>query len=113
MDKNEPSEAAMLAALVTKGAEFEGAYASVQRSHRFPFDIFVQIENLAEMGSVSISLIINQLLRCGLESVKTKLPPDAVHRIQLIKQQQSERTTKPLKESSRKTRGKTEPLTSR
>ena len=90
-ERDEPSAAVMLAALVSGNAEYEHAMASVQRSHRFPVHVFVQIENLAKMGGVPVSLIINKLIECGLESVKEKLPPDAVDKLGIASKRQLER----------------------
>ena len=76
-----PSAAYVLARLVTGDAEYGHSVASVQRSHRFPGSLFVQIENLATMGGVPLSLVINQLIEAGLEAVKAELPPEAVRKL--------------------------------
>ena len=69
----------------------------MQRSHRFPVMLFTQIENMARMGSVPVSLIINQLLGCGLEAVKKELPEQVVKELSFITQEQVERPTKSSK----------------
>lgn len=83
-----PSQAEFLADLVTGNAGMAQAGASVQRSHRFPLQLFVQIENLAKMGKVPVSLIINQLIECGLVALKENLPPDALAKVTRVTQEQ-------------------------
>ncbi|HEY9277628.1 MAG TPA: hypothetical protein VIO87_05430 [Methylotenera sp.] len=96
-DENYPSEAQLLASLIKRSGSIGMNMASVQRSHRFPLHIFVQIENMARMADVSVSTIINQLLSVGLESVKENLTEDEISQITLIKPEQIERPTKSLK----------------
>jgi hypothetical protein len=105
--REEPSSAALLAALVTGQGAHGYVGASVQRSHRFPVGSFLQIENLAQMGGVSVSMMINELIECGLEAVKAKLPPEAVQRVTAIAPGQLDRpmvkinqVSKSLKSSS-------------
>lgn len=90
-ERDESSAAVTLAALVSGNAEYEHAMAAVQRSHRFPVHLFVQIENLANMGGVPVSLIINKLIECGLEAVKEKLSADAVDKLGIASKKQFER----------------------
>lgn len=96
-DENYPSEAQLLASLIKRSGSIGMNMASVQRSHRFPLHIFVQIENMARMADVSVSTIINQLLSVGLEAVKENLTEDEISQITFIKPEQIERPTKSLK----------------
>lgn len=89
----EPSKAEFLAGLIQGSANLQSTMASVQRSHRFPLHIFVQIENMARMGNVPVSLIINQLLECGLDSVLKELPEDLAREIGSLSKEQIERKT--------------------
>ena len=73
-----PSKAEMFAGLITGHAKFQGNAPTIQRSHRFPVFFFTQIENLARVGGVPISLVINQLIECGLEAIKQELPAELV-----------------------------------
>lgn len=91
--EDRPTTAEHLAQLVTGKASLMRAEASVQRSHRFPLFLFIQIENLAKMGGVPVSLIINQLIEAGLEAVKAELPEDAVARLAFAEKEQIERKT--------------------
>ncbi len=88
-----PTKAEFLADLIQGSATYQSTMASVQRSHRFPLHIFVQIENMARMGNVPVSLIINQLLECGLDSVLKELPEDLAREISRLTQEQIERKT--------------------
>lgn len=80
-DQYVPSKAEFLADLLTGNASFGSVSASVQRSHRFPLHLFVQIENMARMGGVPVSLIINQLLECGLDAVLHELPEEIASQV--------------------------------
>lgn len=79
-----PTKAEFLADLVTGNASYTSVMGSVQRSHRFPIHIFAQIENLARMGGVPVSLIINQLLECGLDAVLHELSEEVAAQVRLI-----------------------------
>ena len=82
--------------------------ATVQRSNRFPLHVFRQIENMARMGRAPVSVIINQLIECGLEAVKQKLPEDVVREISLVTKEQRElpTVTDRVEVKRRKVRGK-------
>jgi len=67
--------------------------ATVQRSHRFPLHLFVQIENMARMGGVPVSLIINELIECCLDAVKQELPEDVAQEVARATQEQIDRPT--------------------
>lgn len=97
-ERYEPTKAEMLASLVSGNAEFGQIGAAIQRSHRFPIWMFVQIENLARMADTSVSVIVNQLLECGLEAVKKELPEDVAAQISRTSKDQLDRPTKPLHE---------------
>ncbi|WP_084019702.1 hypothetical protein [Dechloromonas agitata] len=88
-----PTKAEFLADLIQGSATYQSTMASVQRSHRFPLHIFVQIENMARMGDVPVSLIINQLLECGLESVYNELPEERARELGRLSKEQLERKT--------------------
>lgn len=90
-DNYEPTKLEILAALVTGSASLESRSASVQRSHRFPLHIFTQIENLARIGEVPVSLIINELLECGLEALLKELPTEVAEQVRLIHKDQLNR----------------------
>jgi hypothetical protein len=92
-DQYIPSKAEFLAGLVTGSAGLSQSEATVQRSHRFPLHLFVQIENMARMGGVPVSLIINELLECGLVAVKQELPEDKVQEVSCATKEQFERPT--------------------
>ncbi|HOY69703.1 MAG TPA: hypothetical protein PL131_00375 [Methylotenera sp.] len=89
--KNEVNEAQILASLIKRTGKTEVSGSAVQRSHRFPFFIFTQIENISKMSDVSISAIINQLLEVGLESVKLHLTDEEIKKINQISQEQQDR----------------------
>ncbi|MDP1646066.1 MAG: hypothetical protein Q8L71_11300 [Thiobacillus sp.] len=92
-DQYIPSKAEFLAGLVTGSAAMSQSMATVQRSHRFPLHLFVQIENMARMGGVPVSLIINELIECGLEAVKQELPEDVALEVARATNEQVERPT--------------------
>lgn len=106
--RNEPTKAEQLAAVLTGRGETAYTMAAVQRSHRFPLHIFAQIENMAKMAGSPVSLIINELLECGLESVKKELPADVAREVAIYTSEQVSRPTvtatdarKKLKSSSK------------
>lgn len=92
----EPSEAQMLASIVAGTANSGYAGAAVQRSHRFPYPLFIQIENMAKVAGVPVSIIINQLIACGLESVKKELPNNVVKQLTYISENPLERHLKSI-----------------
>lgn len=92
-DQYIPSKAEFLAGLVTGSSAMSQSMATVQRSHRFPLHLFVQIENMARMGGVPVSLIINELLECGLEAVKQELPEDVAQEVARATNEQFDRPT--------------------
>ena len=96
-NQNEPSAAKLLAAIVTDGVNMSSVMASVQRSHRFPLHIFAQIENMAKMAGVSVSVIINQLLEVGLEGVMRELSEDTNKQLSLMTQAQLDRPSKAVR----------------
>ena len=108
-ERDKPSAAEMLASLVTGSGGYGSIMASVQRSHRFPLHLFTQIENLATMGGVPVSLIINQLIESGLEAVKENLPPDTVAKMTLITQKQLDRPMVTDRVEVKKDRNATKP----
>lgn len=85
-DSNEPTRAQLLAGIVTKTLGMGSKMATVQRSHRFPLHIYTQIENLAQIGNVPVSVIINELLECGLEALSKELPPEIVKESKIIRE---------------------------
>ncbi len=89
----EPSKAEMLASLVTGHGEAAYTMASVQRSHRFPLHVFAQIENLAKMGGVPVSMIINELLDCGLDALKAELSDEEIAKVTVLSKEQVNRPT--------------------
>ncbi len=91
IDKEEPTKAEMLAGLVTRTASTKHVLATVQRSHRFPVHIFTKIENLARIGGVPVSLIINELLECGLEALDKALPKEVEEQIKMVHEDQMDR----------------------
>ncbi|MEI7613649.1 MAG: hypothetical protein WCK63_12115 [Betaproteobacteria bacterium] len=88
-----PSKTEFLVDLLTGDASYSSAGATVQRSHRFPMALFLQIENMARIGGVPASLVINQLLECGLEAVLKQLPEDAAKKVKLITPEQLNQPT--------------------
>lgn len=92
-----PTKAEMLAALVVGNASLTEAGATVQRSHRFPLYLFVQIENMARVAKVPVSVIINQLIECGLDAVSEELPDDVLKQLVAVEEGQLDRPTKSVK----------------
>ena len=90
----EPTKAEMLASLLTGNANMVERCATVQRSHRFPLHYFVQIESMAKAANVPVSLIINQLIGCGLDAVTEELPEDVVKKLTSCTREQFECPTK-------------------
>lgn len=101
-ERQEPTKAQMLATLVTGNGTMGSMGTAVQRSHRFPLHIFIQIENLARMADTSVSVIINQLLDCGLEAVRNELPEEVAEQLSIVTKEQTERPTKPFREEVKK-----------
>jgi hypothetical protein len=101
-----PSKAEMLASLVVGTGSQSHAMATVQRSHRFPLHLFVQIENLAKHANVPVSLIINELIDCGLDALKRELPEDVAQQVARVTQDQTERPTITERFDSEKYRAK-------
>ena len=93
----EPTKAEMLAALVSGNVNMSGADATIQRSHRFPVHLFIQIENMSRAAEVPVSVIINQLLECGLEAVRQELPEQILRQLNIVSKEQMERPTKSVK----------------
>jgi hypothetical protein len=89
----EPSKVEMLASLVIGSGKQSHVMETVQRSHRFPLFLFLQIENLAKHAKVPASVIINELIDCGLEALRQELPEDVARSITRITKDQTERPT--------------------
>lgn len=87
-ERNEPTNAEFLADLLQGRATYGSSTVTVQRSHRFPMHIFIQIENMARMGNVPVSLIINQLLECGLDAVFKELPEEQARLVYRVSEDQ-------------------------
>jgi len=98
-ERYEPTKAEMLAALVTGNTEMTQKMATVQRSHRFPTHLFIQIENMARVAGVPVSVIINELIDCGLEAVRQELPEDIVGQLTCVTNDQMERLATSEKEA--------------
>jgi hypothetical protein len=92
-NRDEPSKAEMLAALVAGTADESYSTVSIQRSHRFPLLLFIQIENLAKQANVPVSVIINELIECGLEALREELPEDMAVGINRVSKAQANRPT--------------------
>lgn len=88
------TDAQILAGIITGDLGLSQTMATVQRSHRFPLHIFSQIENMADMAKAPVSVIINELLECGLESVKKELPQSVVDQIITVTAKQNNRSSK-------------------
>ncbi len=86
-----PTNTEFLVNLLTGDAQQSYVGATVQRSHRFPAHLFFQIENMARIGDVPVSLIINQIIECGLDAVMSQLPEDVANQIRQISPEQLER----------------------
>ncbi len=85
------SEADFLANVIKGKVNYESRTASVQRSHRFPIHIYAQMENLARISQMPVSMIINQLLECGLEALEKELPPELAGEVMRVKLEQLDR----------------------
>lgn len=96
-ERYEPTPAEMLASLLKRNAGLEQVTATVQRSHRFPAHTFIQIENMARMANVAVSVIINQLLECGLQAVHQELSEDEIRQIHVVSKEQTERPMKTVR----------------
>ncbi|WP_139326293.1 hypothetical protein [Azonexus hydrophilus] len=92
-ENDEPSKAKFLASLLHGSGSMDAISSTVQRSHRFPLHLMLQIENMAEQAGVPVSLIINQLLECGLEAVSKELTEEQIKAIIAIRPEQLERKT--------------------
>ncbi len=92
-DRYEPTKAEFLAGLIQGSSNLQSTMATVQRSHRFPMHIFIQIENMARMGNVPVSLIINELLECGLEAVIKELPEEQAKLVNRVSEEQTKMKT--------------------
>ena len=104
--KNEVTEALILASLIKRNGSIALYSASVQRSHRFPIHLFTQIENMARMANVSVSMIINQLLAAGIEAVQSNLTTEEINEIRKVSDEQMDRPFKQLKDESESFRSK-------
>lgn len=102
-----PSKVEMLASLIAGTANQSHTMATVQRSHRFPLHIFTQIEKLALRANVPISVIINELIECGLDAVKKELPPDFVQELRFFTDEDRKKRTVIDKFDSESYRAKT------
>jgi predicted DNA-binding protein len=105
-EEGRPSKAEILASLITGNGNQSHAMATVQRSHRFPLHLFVQMENLAKHANVPVSLIINELIECGLDALKQELPEEVAQKVSRITKDQTERPTITERFDSEKYRGK-------
>lgn len=92
-ENDEPSKARFLASLLHGSGSMDAISSTVQRSHRFPLHLMLQIENMAEQAGVPVSLIINQLLECGLEAVSKELTEEQLKAIIAIRPEQLDRKT--------------------
>ena len=93
-----PPKARIFADLIAGYVNYSSAGATVQRSHRFPLFYFTQIENLARIGGVPVSLVINQLIECGLDAVKQELPAKIVEEMHRVRPERESRPTKSVRE---------------
>lgn len=48
---------------------------------------------MAKLGGVPVSLIINELVECGLDAVRQELPEDVAQQVSLVTKDQTERPT--------------------
>jgi hypothetical protein len=90
-EDDRPTKVEMLAALVTGNASVTATMASVQRSHRFPLHLFTKIENMARMGGVPVSLVINELLDLGIDTVMKELTAEEAEKVRIMRPEQTER----------------------
>lgn len=86
--ENMPSKAEHLANIITGNASTEKISATVQRSHRFPLDLFTQIENMAKLADSSVSSMINEVIEVGLDALYVELPEETVRQICMITEAQ-------------------------
>ena len=86
-----PTKAEMLASLVSGTAGISGSTSTVQRSHRFHSHILAQIENMAQMGGVPVSVVINELLEVGIEAIQNQLTAEESNKIFRMSQGQRDR----------------------
>ncbi|NJA89728.1 hypothetical protein HCX48_10915 [Rhodocyclus tenuis] len=102
-----------LAALISGNASMGYVGAAVQRSHRFPLHIISQIENMARKSNSPISLIINQLLECGIDAVLAKLSDEDAKEIKRISPEQLARATASDKQAGGATKASAQRKTDR
>lgn len=96
-ETHEPTNAEIFASLLRGNASMQSIGATVQRSHRFPLHYFVQIESMAKAAKIPVSVVINQLIACGLEAVTKELPEDVVTQLTSCTMEQLNRPTKTVK----------------
>lgn len=96
-EQRDVTQAQVLASLIQRSGSIGMNTASIQRSHRFPLHIFIQIENMARMAELSVSTIINQLLEAGIEAVHLNLSEAEILETRMTTQEQIDRPMKTLK----------------
>lgn len=97
-----PTKSQVLAAMLTGGAKSSSIGGSVQRSHRFPLHLFTQIENMSRISGASVSMIVNELIECGIDTVMQTLPEDVRKQVTAIAPEQLDRKITQLSEPAEK-----------
>ena len=92
-----PTSTEMLASLLTGNVAMSDSQATIQRSHRFPLFLFIQIENMSRVADVPVSVIINQLIECGLDTVRNELPEEIIQQVYKVTKKQMDRPSKTIK----------------
>lgn len=98
-DREEPSQAEHLAAILTGKGKTSTNTSSVQRSHRFPIYEFVLIENMAKIADCSVSAMINQILAVGIDAMYDHLPKDLVEKIHTVTEEQIKKSNSQLSQT--------------
>ncbi|WP_018985520.1 hypothetical protein [Methylophilus methylotrophus] len=100
IDDNElPTKAEHLASVI-EGRGFSSYIgASIQRSHRFPFQQFIIIENMSKLADCSVSAMINEVIQVGIEAMYKELSPETIKKINFISDEQLSRASLNLNQS--------------
>ena len=79
--KDDPTKAEHLANILTGNGNTTMFGASVQRSHRFPIQSFIVIENMAKLANCSVAAMINEIIEVGIEALCAELTPEISQQI--------------------------------
>lgn len=95
---DDPTRAEHLANILAGNANARMFGASVQRSHRFPIQSFIVIENLAKLANCSVAAMINEIIEVGIESLSTELTPEISQQIHMATQEQIDKVNSQVRQ---------------